>query len=134
MLKMKILPFTRLKLYFRSSKKKTRSSDSSSSSSSSDSSRSASPEPAKNKPELSTKTNKETLDEFFNKSGTNASWHLAQKSETLMFDNFKEPEDKSNETFIWRKKNQKTGMDKLDPQNLIMLNKLKQDETQVCIH
>ena len=50
-----------------------------------------------------------------------------------MFDNFKEPEDKSNETFIWRKKNQKTGMDKLDPQNLIMLNKLKQEETQVCI-
>ena len=81
---------------------------------------------------MSTKTNKETLDEFFNQSGTNASWHLAQKSETLMFDHFKEPEDKSSETFIWRKKNQKTGMDKLDPQNLIMLNKLKQDETQVC--
>jgi hypothetical protein len=48
-----------------------------------------------------------------------------------MFDHFKEPEDKTNETFIWRKKNQKTGMDKLDPQNLIMLNKLKQEETQV---
>ena len=48
-----------------------------------------------------------------------------------MFDQFKEPEDKSTETFIWRKKNQKIGLDKLDPQNLLMLNKLKQEETTV---
>ena len=50
-----------------------------------------------------------------------------------MFDQIKESEDKSSETFIWRKKNQKIGLDKLEPQQLLMVSKLKKDETAVSI-
>jgi hypothetical protein len=115
-------------------KKKHKSKSSKRSSSDSESSsRSSSPGVTKKPTDaISKKTNKETLDDFFNKGGTNASWHLAQKSEALLFDHGRpvELEDKSNETFIWRKKNQKTGLDKLDPQNLLMIQRLKQEETQ----
>ena len=48
----------------------------------------------------------------------------------LLFDKVKEPEEKS-ESFVWRKKNQKTGIDKLDPEKMLLLNKLKQEETAV---
>ena len=54
---------------------------------------------------------------------------MAQKSETLLFETTKEPE--KNETFIWRKKNQKIGLDKLEPEKILLLNKLKQEETAV---
>ncbi len=67
---------------------------------------------------------------FFDKI-SDASWHLAQKSETLMYDQRKESEEKQSETFIWKKKNQKTGMDKLEPEKMMVLNKLKQEETSV---
>lgn len=55
-------------------------------------------------------------------------YYLAQKSEMLLFDKSVEAEDK-NETFVWRKKDKKIGLDKLDPQKVLMLNKLKQEET-----
>ena len=55
-------------------------------------------------------------------------YYLAQKSEMLLFDKSVEPEDK-NETFVWRKKDKKIGVDKLDPQKKLMLNQLKQEET-----
>jgi hypothetical protein len=48
-----------------------------------------------------------------------------------MFDQVKESDDKASETFIWRKKNQKIGLDKLEPQQLLMVNKIKKDETSV---
>lgn len=50
-----------------------------------------------------------------------------------MFDNFKDHEDKSTETFVWRKKNQKIGLDKLEPEKLLLLNKFKQEETAVSL-
>lgn len=50
-----------------------------------------------------------------------------------MFDQIKEP-DHNSESFVWRKKNQKIGLDKLDPQKVLLLNQLKQDETAVIIH
>ena len=51
-----------------------------------------------------------------------------------MFDHgTKEIDEKANETFIWRKKNQKIGIDKLEPTQVLMLNKLKQEETAVGI-
>jgi hypothetical protein len=57
---------------------------------------------------------------------------LAQKSEVLMFDQIKETEN-NTESFVWRKKNQKIGLDKLDPQKVLLLNSLKQEETAVLI-
>ena len=78
-----------------------------------------------------TKTAKEALDEFFHRGASEKNWHLAQKSEQLLFDQVAEPEEKMNETFVWRKKNQKIGLDKLDPQQMLMVNKLKQEETAV---
>ena len=74
-------------------------------------------------------TAKEALDHFFHQNNVN--YYLAQKSEMLLFDQVKEPDEKANETFIWRKKNQKIGLDKLEPEKLLMLNKLKQEETAV---
>jgi hypothetical protein len=71
---------------------------------------------------------KETLEEFFNRN-SNANYLLSQKSEMLMFDKAKESEEKNTEQFIWRKKNQKIGLDKLDPEKIVMLNKMKQEET-----
>ncbi len=78
------------------------------------------------------KTVKEAFDDYA-KEESNINWHLAQKSETLLFDQVKEVEDKTSETFIWRKKNQKIGIDKLEPKQVLMLNKLKQEETSVSI-
>lgn len=47
----------------------------------------------------------ETLDDLFKKSqASDLSWHLAQKSEQLLFEQTKEHDEKQSETFIWRKK------------------------------
>ncbi len=48
----------------------------------------------------------------------------------LMFDKSKnDMDEKQNEEhFVWRKKNQKTGIDKLEPAQLLMLNKVKRAE------
>jgi hypothetical protein len=59
---------------------------------------------------------------------SDANWHLSQKSETLMFDKHKEQDDRSSETFIWRKKHEKTGVDKLDFDKIATINRLKQEE------
>lgn len=59
------------------------------------------------------------------------SWHLAQKSETLMFDDQQNEDKNDNETFVWRKKNAKIGLDKCDPKDVFLLNKTKKEETQV---
>jgi len=110
-------------------KKEERSRDSSrsTSSSSDDSSRSSSPEPSKKETKTAT-----TLKDYFDEKESNSiNWHLSQKSETLMFDQAKESDEKNNETFIWRKKNQKVGIDKLEPTQTFLLNKLKQEEAQV---
>lgn len=111
-------------------KKKNRSRSPSSSSRSSrtnSSSRSSSPNV---KSSSSKKT--ETLDDLFKKSqASDINWHLNQKSETLLYEQFKDPSDKQTETFIWRKKNQKIGLDKLEPEKFMLINKLKQDETRV---
>ncbi len=48
----------------------------------------------------------------------------------LLFDKVKEPEENS-ENFVWRKKNQKIGIDKLEPEKVLMINRLKQEETSV---
>ncbi|RMZ98856.1 cactin [Brachionus plicatilis] len=111
-------------------KKKQRSRSPASSSSHSSRSSSSSHSPS---PETKAKSTKktETLDDLFKKSEENdMNWHLNQKSETLLFDQFKEPVDKQSETFIWRKKNQKFGLDKLEPEKYLLINKLKQEETQ----
>jgi hypothetical protein len=50
----------------------------------------------------------------------------------LLFDQIKEPDHGAGESFVWRKKNQKIGLDKLDPQKVLLLNSLKQEETAVC--
>ncbi len=59
-------------------------------------------------------------------------WHLAQKSEKLLYDQNKDDfnDDKHQDTFIWKKKNQKTGIDKLESDKILLLNRLKQEETQ----
>lgn len=83
---------------------------------------------------MDVKSGREALNDFFNKnSSTAAEWHLAQKSEVLMFDRTKDDNDDKNqsETFVWRKKNQKIGLDKLDPEHLLLINKMKQEETRV---
>ena len=49
-----------------------------------------------------------------------------------MFDQIKETEN-NTESFVWRKKNQKIGLDKLDPQKVLLLNSLKQEDTAVLI-
>ena len=72
----------------------------------------------------------QTLEDLFSKDST-ASYYLSQKSEMLLFEPNKEQEDKAGETFVWRKKNQKIGLDKLDPQRLLVVNRLKQEETAV---
>lgn len=59
------------------------------------------------------------------------SWHLSQKSETLMYDDQQNDDKTANETFVWRKKNAKIGLDKFDPKDILAINKNKQDETQV---
>jgi hypothetical protein len=41
---------------------------------------------------------------------------------------YKEPEEKT-ENFVWRKKNAQTGIDKLDSTKILLLNRLKQEET-----
>lgn len=111
-------------------KKKHRSRSPSSSSRSSrtaSSSRSSSPET-----KSTSKKKLETLDDLFKKSqASDMNWHLSQKSETLLYDQFKEPGEKQTETFIWRKKNQKIGLDKLEPDKYLIVNKLKQEETRV---
>ena len=108
------------------SSRRSRSPSTSSTTSSRSTSRSSSPETTKKD-----EKKKETLTSLFEE--TNRNWHLAQKSEVLMFDQIKEPEDKASETFIWRKKNQKIGLDKLEPQQLLMVNKIKKEETSVSI-
>jgi hypothetical protein len=61
---------------------------------------------------------------------SDVNWHLSQKSETLMFDTHREQDDRQSETFIWRKKHEKTGggAAKLDFDKIAMMNKLKQEE------
>ncbi len=66
---------------------------------------------------------------FFQKE-SNTSYYLSQKSEMLLFDKIKEPEE-NTENFVWRKKNQKIGIDKLDPEKVLIINRLKQEETAV---
>lgn len=105
-------------------KSKSKKEDRNSSSSSTESSRS--PSPVQKQPPAV----KETLTEFYNRNDSIVNWHLAQKSESLLYDHAsKEQDEKANETFIWRKKNQKIGIDKLEPTQVLMLNKLKQEET-----
>lgn len=94
-----------------------------SSSSSTESSRSASP--VHNR---SDKTAKESMNDFFKSDQSKANYYLSQKSEMLLFDTIKEPEEKT-ENFVWRKKNQQIGIDKLDPQKVLMMNRIKQEET-----
>ena len=106
-------------------KRHSRSSESSSSST--ESSRSASP--VHNR---SDKTAKESMNDFFKSDQSKANYYLSQKSEMLLFDTIKEPEEKT-ENFVWRKKNQQIGIDKLDPQKVLMMNRIKQEETAVCI-
>lgn len=72
------------------------------------------------------------MDDFFQKDQTKSNYYLSQKSEMLLFDTIKEPEEKT-ENFVWRKKNQQIGIDKLDPQKVLMLNRIKQEETAVSI-
>lgn len=81
---------------------------------------------ADSKPKPVLKSAKEVFNDYLG-TKTDMDWHLKQKSESLLFEATKEPE--KNETFIWRKKNQKTGLDKLEPEKILMLNKLKQEET-----
>ncbi len=69
--------------------------------------------------------------DFFQKE-SNTSYYLSQKSEMLLFDKVKEPEENS-ENFVWRKKNQKIGIDKLEPEKVLMINRLKQEETSVSL-
>lgn len=104
------------------SKSSNRSSASSRSSSPEMNSKESSSHPPKTK-------SKETFDDLFKKT-SNTSYYLAQKSEVLMFDQIKESES-NTEQFVWRKKNQKIGLDKLDPQRQVLLNQLKREETEV---
>ncbi|CAF1085442.1 unnamed protein product [Brachionus calyciflorus] len=105
-------------------KHRPRSTSSSSSSTTTTSSRS----PSRDR-KLSKKT--ETLDDLFKKSQTSdMNWHLSQKSETLIYDHIKEPDDKSAETFVWKKKHEKIGLDKVDPDKISTLKKLKQEEAR----
>ena len=60
-------------------------------------------------------------------------WHLSQKSETLMYDDQPSEDKNAAETFVWRKKFDKSGLDKIDPKNLILLREAKQRETEVNI-
>lgn len=48
----------------------------------------------------------------------------------LLFDKVKEVEDKT-ENFVWRKKDKQIGLDKLDPEKVLAINRLKQEETAV---
>ena len=79
-------------------------------------------------PKTVLKSAKEVFNDYLG-TKTDLDWQLKQKSETLMFETTKEPE--KTETFIWRKKNQKIGLDKLEPEKIMMLNRLKQEETAV---
>ena len=46
-----------------------------------------------------------------------------------MFDQHKEIEDRNAETFIWRKKHEKTaGTEKIDVEKIALVNRLKQEE------
>ncbi len=116
--------------YFRSKKRDSDSSQSSSSTRSSRASSSEREKSSKAKENSTTKTAKETLDDFFKKN-SDSNYYLAQKSEMLLFDQIKEPDHGNAESFVWRKKNQKIGLDKLDPQKVLLLNSLKQEETAV---
>lgn len=66
---------------------------------------------------------------FFQNKESKTNYYLSQKSEMLMFDKIKEPEEKT-ENFVWRKKNAQIGLNKLDPEKVLMINRLKQEETQ----
>jgi len=48
-----------------------------------------------------------------------------------MFDDQANDDKNANETFVWRKKNAKIGLDKYDPKDLTVLSKIKQEENQV---
>lgn len=112
-------------------KKKHRSRSSShSSSSSTASSRSPSRERSSSRRAACAKTATSAVEAMTNyfKDQPKTDYYLAQKSEMLLFDKSEEPEDK-NETFVWRKKDKKIGVDKLDPQKKLVLNQLKQEET-----
>jgi uncharacterized protein YdcH (DUF465 family) len=94
--------------------------------------------------ELSKETKPGTsLQDFFKiNEKSERNWHLSQKSEMLLFDDKhtslddalkqqQQSQQSAGETFIWRKKNQKIGLDKLDPEQMFLVNKLKQEETNV---
>lgn len=52
-----------------------------------------------------------------------------------MFDEDATAEDKNaSETFVWRKKNAKIGLDKFNAEHILLMNKIKQEETQVKIY
>lgn len=114
----------------RSSSRRSRS-PSTSSTASTASSRSGSRTPEKKHKESSSDTKPKTsFDDLFKKT-SNTSYYLAQKSEMLLFDQVKETDLTNTEQFVWRKKNQKIGIDKLEPQKQIMLNQFKREETEV---
>lgn len=111
-------------------KKKKHRSRSSDTDSSTGSSRSPSPDRRENlrKSVVPSQTAKESMENYF-QDQNRSNYYLSQKSEMLLFDKVKEPEEKV-ENFVWRKKNQQSGIDKLDPEKLMLVNKLKQEETE----
>lgn len=131
---MNILKFVQFKIFRNRSRTSSESTSSSrSSSSSSQKKDSGSDRDAKKQPTTTTTSlfdpKSKKLEDL-----SLMNWHLAQKSETLMFDDQPSEDKNANETFVWRKKNTKFGLDKFDPKDLILLNKAKQDETQVNIN
>lgn len=112
-------------------KKKHRSRSSDSNSASTDSSRSPSRDRSSTtstkKMAPPSQTAKASMASFF-PDQSKSNYYLSQKSEMLLFDKIKEPEEKV-ENFVWRKKNQQTGVDKLNPEKVMLINQLKQEET-----
>lgn len=109
----------------KSHKSRSRSSDSSSSSDAS--TKSKSPD-SRRMPAPSTSVGGSGSKDFFPKAESNTSYYLSQKSEMLLFDKVAEVEDQS-ENFVWRKKDKQIGIDKLEPAKVLMINRLKQEET-----
>lgn len=104
----------------RSSSRSTRSSTSRSSSRST--SRSTSPK--------AKATKSQTYDSHKQTYGNQSkNWTLSQRSESLMHDDPLE-QQQIQSTFIWRKRNEKLGVDKLDEEEVQILNKQKQLEAK----
>lgn len=77
------------------------------------------------------KTANEIFAELAKSSGdSDVNWHLAQKSEKLLFDQHQDAGDDRAERFVWRKKHEKIGIDKLDTDRISTIDRLKKEETQ----